>query len=87
MLKLERLIGGMVLVLAFLAGHQVALKAQCSQCYENPGPAGTLSYFYDAYNCPCTPSIKCVHSWCQWCFGGIFMHKQCGGPAHCIGCY
>lgn len=88
MVPLKKLLAVVVFALAFLAGHQVALKAQCSACYENPGPAGVLAWQYPIGVCPCDANISCWWTYCGWCNGFFFAHRQCssGPPPVCWGC-
>jgi hypothetical protein len=85
MFRLKRLFVVFVLVLSFLAGHHIALKAQCFQCYQNPGPAGTLNYAYPSGPCVCNTQYICWYYTCL-CDEEEFYHAQCGENFYCIGC-
>jgi hypothetical protein len=89
MAQLKTLLATAILVLPFLAGHQVALRAQCSYCYRNPGVGGTLDPYYVILGqCPCNTQIDCIYFQCE-CNGLEFGHSQCGvspPPSSCIGC-
>jgi len=88
MFRLKRLLGALILVLSFLAGHQLALKAQCQYCYKNPGPAGTYDgIFVILGQGPCNTEIDCIFYECI-CQGIDIGHSQCGTEIEpdCIGC-
>jgi hypothetical protein len=87
-LRLKRLFQIVVLVLSFLAGHQLVLNAQCSGCYVNPGPAGDYEgYFIILGKCPCNLTMDCLFYRCD-CQSLHFPHSECGIEANpiCFGC-
>ncbi len=88
MFRLKRFLAAGILMLSFLAGHQLGLKAQCQACNKNPGPAGTFNYFEVILGvCPCNSEIDCIFYECD-CSGFVFGHSQCGTNVYpdCIGC-
>jgi len=85
MLGLNKFLAGMILVLSFLAGQQVALRAQCWWCYQDPGPAGFPENFVMHGQCPCSPDLICWYFDCN-CMGMQLYHAQCGENFYCIGC-
>jgi len=89
MFNLKRLLAAAILMLWFLAGHQVALRAQCQQCYRTSGPAGQLDpTWFILGQCPCTEGLDCIYFECD-CDGIYWGNSRCGispPPSYCIGC-
>ena len=85
MFGLKRLLAGLILVLSFLLGRQLALRAQCGGCYQNSGPAGDLIGAEALGECPCNPAESCYLYVCV-CNGLQFNNLQCGAYFYCAGC-
>jgi hypothetical protein len=85
MFRLKRVLPGLVLVLSFLLGHEVAVKAQCQLCLQGGGPAGNLNGAIPESVCPCDPNEICWNFRCT-CYSLNYYHAQCGNYPYCIGC-